>query len=146
LAAGESAAGQLLVWANSVGLVPAIVIELMLRVPLPVLVRVEVLSALTVPCVMLPKLSEVGLNEAIGVRTPVPVAGTVGGEAAASSVTATEALAVAATEGWKTTDIVHVTPTARVEPQVVAEMPYSPGFVPPSVMLLILRVAVPGLL
>jgi hypothetical protein len=63
---------QVLVWAKSVGLLPAMVMPLMVSVALPVFESVAVCAALVVPETAV-KVSVAGVSEAIGAGSGVPV-------------------------------------------------------------------------
>jgi hypothetical protein len=130
--------------AKSVGFVPVRVIELMVNAALPVFVSVVDIALAVVLTVVFGKASMVGENDAPG-AVPVPVSVTVCGLPVALSVTEIAALKLAAEAGVKVTEIVQVAVTASVIPQVLAEIVKSVGFVPVSVMLLMVSGALPEL-
>ena len=76
LAPAATLVPQVLVWAKSPALVPLRVMLVMLRVALPLLVRVTELAALVVPTAWLPKLRLVGERLTAG-WVPVPLRVTV---------------------------------------------------------------------
>ena len=76
---------------------------------------------------------------------PVPVRMTVCGLPVALSATEIDALNVVAELGVKVTEMLQVAATARVDPQVFAEIAKSAELAPASEMLVRLSVALPGL-
>jgi hypothetical protein len=85
----------------------------------PVFFSVIVWAALAEPTLVSAKLKLVGLKETADVPVPVPLRGTVCGDPAALSVTATAALRAPAAVGLKVTEIVQLAPAARLALQVV---------------------------
>ena len=90
--------------AKSLGLVPAMVMPLMVSVALPVLLSVAARAAEVAPTVVLGKAT-VGVSEAIGAATavPVPVRVAVCGEPVALSATESVAEKLVAEAGVKVT-------------------------------------------
>jgi hypothetical protein len=116
------------------------------KVALPVLLRVTFLAALVVVSLTAAKVSEVGEREATG-TVPVPERETEGAVPGALLVTLREAVRVPRAVGVKVTLMVQDALTASVLDPVGQLLIWakSPGFVPLSAMLVMLRGAVPVL-
>jgi hypothetical protein len=110
----------------------------------PVFLTVMVCAALLVPCVWLPKSSEVGVSVTIGARgaVPVPVSATVCGEPLALSATESVAAKLAVEAGVKEIEMVQLEPAASELPQLLVWLK-SLGFAPPIVIPEIDSVALP---
>jgi hypothetical protein len=108
--------------------------------PTPVMVNCAIDPPVTVNACGDP-LSVKLLTDAV----PVPVSVAVCGEPVALSATESVAVKLVADAGANVTEIVHVPFAASVLPQVFAEIAKSAGLVPPSVTLVIVSVALPGL-
>src|SRR5947209_3517400 len=131
--------------AKSPGFEPARAMLVMLRVAVPLLVRVTVCTGLVVLRRWSPKARLVGAKVTAGAM-PVPASDTDCGLLAASSVMVTVAVRALAAVGVNVTFFPYPTPFRSVAPfvQVVpAAMAKSPGFKPARAMLVMLRVAVP---
>jgi hypothetical protein len=142
----EGLSGQVFVCAKSPAFVPVIPIELIVRAPVPVLVRVTLCAELVVPTSCWPKLRLVGENVTAGAgATPVPLSPTVCGEPGALSATETLALRLPARVGLKRTEIVQLAPAASVEGESgqVFVCAKSPAFAPAIPIELIVSGAVP---
>jgi hypothetical protein len=87
----------------------------MVRVALPILVRVTVLKVLTIPTVWFPKLMLVGESFTTG-ATPTPVSGTDCGLSGALSVIVTAPVRVPSAVGVKITVIVQFELAAKLPP------------------------------
>jgi hypothetical protein len=109
---------QVLVWAKSLALVPAIARLVTLNVALPLLARVTVCAALVVATDWFPKETLVGERLTAG-AVPVPKRLTACGLPLALSVMLTDAVSVLAREGVKVTLIVQFPPAATELPQVL---------------------------
>jgi hypothetical protein len=137
-------APQVAVCAKLPGFSPVSTILLMVNGAVPALIRVTVLAALVVFTNWPANVSEVGDTPAIGAM-PVPLSVTVNvGFAGSLLEIVSPAVLVPMAVGLKVTLIVQFEPAARLAMQVVVHAK-SPGFVPPSVMLLIASGAVPVL-
>jgi len=124
--------------------VPVTLMEVRLRLALPVFFTVTVCAALATPTVVLAKLSEAGLKEIAGTPTPVPERATVCGEPEPLSATLTEAVRDPVAVGLKATLIVQLLPTATVVPQLLVWLK-SPGLPPVSETVTPVNGAVPEL-
>lgn len=105
---------QLLVSEKSLGLAPPMVMLLMVSAALPVFDSVAACEALLVPLVVL-KLSEAGVSEAMGAggAVPVPLSVTPCGDPVALSVTETEAVSLPGIVGANFTAMVQVAFAAK---------------------------------
>src|SRR2546427_502589 len=124
---------------------PARTMLVMLRVAVPLLVRVTVCTGLVVLRRWSPKARLVGAKVTAG-TIPVPASDTDRGLPGASSVMVTVAVRALAAVGVNVRLRRQLAPTTTVAPfvQVVpAAMAKSPGFKPARAMLVMLRVAVP---
>jgi hypothetical protein len=93
----------------------------MVRLPVPVLVRVTVCCELVVLITWVAKVRLVGESDTAGVPpTPVPVSVTCCGLFAALSVSVTVPLKVPALGGVKVTEMVQFVPASTLDPQVLA--------------------------
>src|SRR3989442_920481 len=131
--------------AKSPGFEPARAMLVMLRVAVPLLVRVTVCTGLVVLRRRSPKARLVGAKVTAGTM-PVPASDTDCGLLAASSVMVTVAVRALAAVGVNVRLRRQLAPATTVAPfvQVVpAAMAKSPGFKPARAMLVMLRVAVP---
>src|SRR5437870_2723503 len=131
--------------AKSPGFKPARAMLVMLRVAVPLLVRVTVCTGLVVLRRWSPKARLVGAKVTAGAM-PVPASDTDCGLPGASSVMVTVAVRALAAVGVNVRLIRQLAPATTVAPfvQVVpAAMAKSPGFEPARAMLVMLRVAVP---
>jgi hypothetical protein len=146
LAPAATLAPQLLLCAKSPGFAPVSVMLLMLKAALPVLLSVKVWAELVVPTAWLPKARVVGERLATGfVLAPVPERVAVWGLPVALSVRVTEAAKDPLAAGMNVTLTVQLAPAATLAPQLLL-CAKSPGFAPVSVMLLMLKAALPVLL
>src|SRR5436305_1945247 len=136
---------QVLVWAKSPLFVPVIAILVMLSAALRGLFNVIVWAALVVPTFWLANVRLDGESDACATAVPVPLNPAVCGDPVALSVMLTAALRTPAAVGVNVTEIVQLPPAATLDPQVLV-WAKSPLFVPVIAMLVMLRVAVPGLL
>ena len=106
LALGKTAAPAIQVLlppnAKSVALTPEIFVLVMLRVAFPVLVKIDVLGAVVVPCATLPKLSDV-CDKVTSPDAPVPVSAKVCGAPTPSSAICNDAVSVPTSAGVKVT-------------------------------------------
>src|SRR5207253_2085625 len=131
--------------AKSPGFKPARAMLVMLRVAVPLLVRVTVCTGLVVLRRWSPKARLVGAKVTAG-TIPVPASDTDRGLPGASSAMVTIAVRALAAVGVNVRLRRQLAPTTTVAPfvQVVpAAMAKSPGFEPARAMLVMLRVAVP---
>jgi hypothetical protein len=119
--------------AKLLAFVPVIAIELMFSVALPVFVSVVVMGAEVVFNVWLPKAREDG-EKPVPACVPFPVKATFCGLAGALSVKVRFATRAPVVAGVNVTLTTHEALTARVPPQVSAEMAKSAAFVPVSVI------------
>jgi hypothetical protein len=133
--------------AKSAGLVPVSATPEIVSDALPWLESVRICAAAVEPTAVVAKVTLLGVRTACGTSgaVPVPVSVTVCGEPDALSETATVAAKLAADAGVKVTEMVQFPAAASELPQVFAEIAKSPGLVPPSVMLVMASVALPGL-
>jgi hypothetical protein len=120
LALAASELPQVLVWAKSVGLVPAIEIPEMAKAAVPVFLSVTV-CAVEVEPETAEKVSDVGEREAAGADAvvPVPLRATVCGEPVALSATESVAAKLVAEAGVKVTDMEQLALAASELPQVL---------------------------
>jgi hypothetical protein len=135
---------QVLVSEKSLAFVPVTVMLVMPKAPLPVLLRVTVCAALVVPTGWLPKPRLVGKRLTTG-PVPVPERLTVCGLPLALSVMLTEAVRLPLADGVNVTLIGQLPPAAAELPQVLVSEK-SLAFVPVTVMLVMLKAALPVLL
>jgi hypothetical protein len=142
LESAASEALQLLVWLNSLALVPVMLIKSIARTAFPVLLSVIGCEALVVPTVCELKLRFVGESETTG-ACPTPVSGTTCGLPAASSAMVSVSFAVPGADGVKMTLIVQnsvaVSGVGATGQLLVCEKPLA------SIMLVIKRLSVPEL-
>ena len=115
----------------------------MVKGPVPVFCKVTACGALDCPTMVDGKVSEVGLKFTVGVPVPVPVMSTVWGELGAVSVKISVAEVPPVTTGEKVTLITQEAEGASDAPQVFPVMVYRVGLLPPLVMLVMLKEAVP---
>ena len=134
---------QLLAWAKSPALTPESPMLLMVKVPLPELVRVTVCPALVVPTVWFPKLRLEGETLAAD-AVPVPERATVWGLPVALSVIVRAAERFPVAAGLKLTLIVQLAPAATLDPQLLV-WAKSLTLAPEIAMLVTLKDAVPEL-
>lgn len=111
---------QVLVWAKSPLLVPAIEMLPIDNCPVPLLVRVTDWAELVVPTICPEKISPVGESVTIGLRgtMPVPVSANVCGLPEALSVTDNVPVRAPTALGVNVTLMVQLVPAARLMPQV----------------------------
>jgi hypothetical protein len=119
LAPPDTIEPQVFVSEKSALLVPVTVTLIMVKVMVPLLMRVTVCGALVVPTLTLPKERLAGDTEGPELEAPVPVRLTVCGLLLALSVTVTEAVLVPDAAGAKVTLIVQLAPADTLEPQVL---------------------------
>ena len=138
--------GQLFVCANRAGLAPPSVMLLSTSTAGPGLLTVMVCAALVVLIGTVPNAIVAG-DRAIVDRMVVPVNVTVPETAGAATFTRTRAERVWLLLGVNVTVIVQLPPAASPVPPIghFCVSPKRPGLVPPSVLPLILSVALPGL-
>src|SRR5207245_304365 len=131
--------------AKSPGFEPARAMLVMLRVAVPLLVRVTVCAGLVVLRCWSPKARLVGAKVTAGAM-PIPASDTDCGLPGASSVMVTVAVRALAAVGVKDRKSVELAPATTVAPFVLvvpAAAAKSPGFEPARAMLVMLRLAVP---
>ncbi len=137
---------QLLFWTKSLALVPVKARLVILKVAVPVLVRVTHWDVLVTSTGWLEKARLVGERVAGPVAAvPVPERLTVWGLPLALSAMLSEAVQLPLADGVKVTLIVQLAPAATELPQLLV-WAKSLGLVPASAMLVILMAAVPVLL
>ena len=130
---------------NCDAFVPVTAMLVMVSVAAPVLVMVTVCEPLMVPTVTLLKDRLAGDSvTGVAAATPLPVNAMVCGDVVALSVMVTLAVIAPTIVGWKWPWMVHVAPTARVAPQLLA-MANCEAFVPVTAMLVKVSAAVPVL-
>jgi hypothetical protein len=132
---------QLLVWAKSPEFVPLMPMFEMSNVAFPVLERVTFWGVLVVPVYCWPNERLDGESVTAG-ATPVPIRLTLWGLPLALSAMASEALRAPVADGVNVTLIVQFAPAPTVLTQLFV-WAKSPGLVPPSVTLDMLRGALP---
>jgi hypothetical protein len=140
-------AAQVLVSAKSAEFVPPITMLVIVRGPVPVLVRVTVCALVVTPTLMPANVRLLGEAPATGIPTPVPLSEAVCVEPVTLpvlSVTVSVALRLPGAVGVNVTEIVQFAPTATLVPQVLV-CAKSPGLVPVMAMLAIVSGPVPEL-
>jgi hypothetical protein len=137
-------AGQVLVWAKSLALVPLSAMLLIVRGDVPELVSVIVWGELVLPVLWLPKFTLVGFKVTAGVPgvVPAPVRVAVCGLPVALSVTVRVAVRAPVLPGVKVTLMVQEAFALREAGQLLV-WAKSLALVPLSAMLLILKAVVP---
>jgi hypothetical protein len=120
---------------------PVVATELIVNGPVPLFFTVTVWLALVVFSFCVPKLRLVGARLTTG-AVPVPVSATVCGDPAALSVISKLAVLLPTAVGLNVTTAVRLAPTAMLDPQLFTKLK-SPAFVPPTVIELISKAAVP---
>jgi len=130
--------------AKSDALVPVMVVLLILRVDVPVFLKVTVWAADVAKSTVTGNVSELTEGEAIG-PLPLPVNDTDCGLPEALSVTRRLPLLVPVAVGLKVTLIVQLALIASANPQLLV-CEKSPGFVPARAILVIDNAAVPAFL
>ncbi len=134
---------QVSVSAKSLALVPVKARLVILKVALPVLVRMMVCAELVTSSGWLPKARLVDERLiTVALLVPVPVRLTVWGLPMALSVMVTDAVRLPLAEGVKVTLIVQLPPAASELPQVVVSGK-SPGLVPVTAALVMLKARLP---
>jgi len=131
---------QVLVCVKSVGLMPVIEIDVMVKVPGPTFVTVTLWLVLVVPTVCEANVRLAGL---IATMVPVPLSEALCGLPGALSVTVRLALRTAATCGRNVIPTAQEADAANVAPQVFDAIANSEALVPVSAMLLMVTVVVP---
>jgi hypothetical protein len=120
--------------------VPVIAILAMVRIVVPMLVRVTVFAALVTPIATVPNFRLAGTSFAV---VPVPDNVTFCGLPLALSVMLIAALRAPEAVGLKSALTVQLAPAAKDAPQVVAVLAKSPALVPVIAIELIVREVVP---
>jgi uncharacterized protein YqcC (DUF446 family) len=138
-------APQVLVCAKSPGLVPATAMLVTVKAAVPVLLSVTDWAALVVPTFWLAYVRLPELSDTIGTAAPVPERVTVWGDPAALSAMVTDAPRLPAAVGVNVTEMLQLPPAATLAPQVLL-CAKSPGLVPVTAMLVIVKAADPVLL
>ena len=143
LAPAASELLQVLLCAKSPGFVPPRLTLLMVKAASPLFLRVTACMALVVP-VCAVNAREGGVSEAagVGMLVPVPLRATTCGDPVALSVTEMMAEKLVAEAGVKVMEMEQLAPAASELPQVFV-CAKSEGFVPPTLMLLMVSVASP---
>jgi hypothetical protein len=131
---------QVLICVKSVGLMPVIEIDVMVKVPGPTFVTVTLWLVLVVPTVCEANVRLAGLTATM---VPVPLSATLCGLPGALSVTVRLALRTAAIWGRKFTPTVHEADADKVVPQVFDAIAKSDALFPVMAMLLMVSVVVP---
>ena len=135
---------HVLLWPKSAPFVPEMLIEVMVNVALPVLLRVTTLAGLAVFTAWFANVMLPG-DRAVTGAIPVPVRGTVCGLPKMLSLTAILAVRLPVAVGLKLVLMVQDLPGASVAPHVWV-CAKSPLLVPVMAMLWMVRAAVPVLL
>ena len=130
---------------NDVALVPVVVSEESVTVPVPVFLTVTTWAAVVEPTTVDAKARLAGESETVNVcaAVPVPVRATACGEPVALSATERLAVRAPAAAGLNSTETVQLAPAARVVPQVVADFRNEVALVPAIVSDVKVTVAVP---
>ena len=115
---------------NEVALVPVIVSDVRVTVPVPVFFTVTNCAAVVEPTVVEANARLVGDSETVSGAVPVPVTATVCGEPVALSTTERLPVSAPAAVGLNSTETVQLAPAARVVPHVVADFRNEVALVP----------------